>query len=48
MNYPSDIKTRSMKRLKLILLPPKEQEDVTEDDVKCFYKRLANILISND
>lgn len=48
MEEPSDIKTKSMKELKLILLPPKEPEVVTEDDVKCFYKRLANILISEN
>lgn len=34
--------------LKLILIPPKEDKEVTKDDVKYFYKKLANILISEE
>ena len=35
-------------KLKLTLLPPKENKSVTNDDVKYFYKKLATILISNN
>lgn len=34
--------------LELILLPPEESEEVSEEDVKYFYKTLANILISEN
>lgn len=34
--------------LKLILLPPEEKETPTKEDVKNFYKNLANILLSEN
>lgn len=34
--------------LKLVLLPPEEPEEVTEEDIKYFYRKLANILIAED
>jgi len=34
--------------LKLILLPPKHQEEVTQEDVKNFYKNLTSILMSEN
>ena len=33
-------------KLKLVLLPPKENKTVSNDDVKFFYKKLATILLS--
>ncbi len=35
-------------KLKLILLPPKEHEEITEEKIKNFYKNLANILIEEN
>ena len=34
--------------LKLILLPPKHQEEVAQEDVKFFYKNLTSILMSEN
>ncbi len=34
--------------LKLILLPPEKPEEVSEEDIKYFYKNLANILMSEN
>lgn len=34
--------------LELILLPPEDEEEVSGEDVKYFYKTLANILISEN
>lgn len=34
--------------LKLILLPPEEPEEVSEEDIKYFYKNLANILMNEN
>lgn len=49
MEVFSEIKiSKSKKELRLVLLPPKESKDVTEDDIKYFYKSLANILISEN
>ena len=35
-------------KLTLILLPPKQQEEVTQEDVKNFYKNLTSILMSEN
>ena len=35
-------------RLKLVLLPPREDVEVTRNDVKNFYKNLTNIFISEN
>lgn len=34
--------------LKLKLLPPKQQEEITKEDVKNFYKNLTSILMSEN
>lgn len=39
---------KSASELKLILLPPKELQSVTCEDIENFYKRLTNILIKED
>lgn len=41
-------KTKPTSDLKLILLPPKHQEEVTQEDVKNFYKNLTSILMSEN
>ena len=52
LNYcfkPNKIKTINRKpndRLKLIILPPKKQEEITPEDIKNFYKNLTSVLIS--
>ena len=49
MEVFSEIKiSKSKKELQLVLLPPKESKVVTEDNIKHFYKSLANILISEN
>jgi len=32
----------------LVLLPPKEEKEVAQEDIAQFYKKLTNILISKD
>lgn len=41
-------KPKPTDKIELILLPPKQKEEVTEDDVKNFYKNLTAILLSED
>ena len=35
-------------KLELILLPPKEPEEITEEKIKNFYKNLVSILMEED
>lgn len=35
-------------KLKLVLLPPSEKEEVGKEDIKNFYINLAKILLSDD
>lgn len=35
-------------KLELILLPPKEPEQVTQEDVKYFFKNLINIFLEEE
>lgn len=35
-------------KLKLVLIPPKEPEPVTQEDVKYFYKKLISIFLENN
>ena len=34
--------------LKLVLLPPKQQEEVTQEDIKNFYINITTILMSEN
>ena len=47
---PSTSGVRKVKddRIELVLLPPREDNEVTEDDIKNFYIDLTKILLSND
>lgn len=42
------IPLKPMTDLKLVLLPPEENEEVTQEDVKNFYRNLTNILMSEN
>ena len=44
----TDIPHKPTDKLKLILLPPKEYEEITEEKIENFYKNLANILIEEN
>lgn len=48
MQSYDDIPIKPTTKLKLVLLPPKEPKIVTQDDIKYFYKKLANILIAEN